>query len=462
LEAGGARVSLSICRESDGYIYATITIDENPRVWGLFAELVFDDTRLTHVSSEEGEIPDFTVLLPSTAPGLIFSNRRGFGVYILLGDASDATGSIATARFRITGEIGDIVPIAIRFLEVPLYVPEYPNRVRDYLVTASRESILSRGIPVSEHEFAAFTDRIPEGKIMLGDVTGIGRVRFDNPRLIAEHVVGIPPRTTFIRENADINRDGIISLADASMLLRQRANGGGESGDEHAPTIFRLIGLDVPYRVLVNSSGNATGRIADAHMILNELKPIFLEQFNTNLIRQRTSTGTPALNRGSHLTTICARAASDMICFPDNLNGRGNHFACPPVNGSSNCIDSHHSAVDHFKQVLSERNINTFRFVDYDLCTSRGGHNRVDGSASSVWLGRDMIVSFRTTDDQRWRKVVSHEISHIIGAQCQGLQSTTVRCTPDEACVMRYDDRENVHDRWCTRCTNQILEKRPM
>ena len=125
----------------------------------------------------------------------------------------------------------------------------------------------------------------------------------------------------------------------------------------------------------------------------------------------------------------------------------GQHF-----NGSD-CHARHHRSADYFLDMLQPSSMNTFRFVDYNICrynSNSARHARIEGLADSVG-GRDMIVSLATNIMTR-EAVTAHEISHLLGAH-------DGRCVPSDAeCVMRGARTSN---RWCSRCKADIIAYRP-
>jgi hypothetical protein len=445
-------MSVEIVPDMDNHIDVTLSLDKNPGMWAFMTELVFDLEELTLVSIDgHDDLYDFVVSIPPLRVSR-YPERRVFP--IMSAEVAHSTGLLATARFEVTDEINHLhdIPISIGYFFVSVYDPDTEDMTKSYR------------IPPFEDDFGALSsslvDRVTLGRINSDPITSA------SASFIARYVAG-RRNFQFNINAADINRDGVISLQDATLLLRQLMN-------EDIGIIngfnYSHIGVNMHYRILTNSAGGTETRrqaeeIMDRPgagdslgiMRIKGVEDIFRETFNVNLIRQ-SSEMTPELNMKSG----CLASGTHAICIlprpnpnppPANLPGCGT-----ALNGSD-CQRQHHRAAGHLVRVDSVRNINTFRFVNYTICdygtNLTPNHRDVYGLALGGGIvlypfQRDMVVSLALNEFLH-RNTTAHEISHLLGASDGG-------CGPNmRSCVMSTNNANRSAHLWCPNHATQIL-----
>ena len=111
VELNGVRMSLtpSATFHVNNYVDILISLDSNPGIWGFLFNVVFDETKLTHVSTTPGhDLRDLRLTLPSVGEAarpnhLIFHSNSE--------NVTHEVGFIATMRFRVISEIENEPPI---------------------------------------------------------------------------------------------------------------------------------------------------------------------------------------------------------------------------------------------------------------------------------------------------------------------------------------------------------------
>jgi hypothetical protein len=449
IELGGFKVSISSEYVSEDYIDVSITVDENPGIWAFSTDISFDPDRLTPVSVvEHDSLQGLYNMYPSVTGS--FHNSRMFAAFG--SSVSHETGLVFTIRFKVTGEINNIIPVAIGHLFVTIYDPDYINQNKMLYVHTSNEVLLRYGIPPSEPLFGS--DNVINtfgNRAVLGDVDGDGFIRLADVTTLARYVVhgtSMANLDKFNADVADIDLNGWIGLHDATLLARFIY------GQNDFP-----LAMNLRYRILVDTDGNAAMRMTEAERIIRDLETPLRQELKVNLIRHTPSNATPNLNRKPG----CIFQSDSEICGPRTANDH--HFCGTNPNGSD-CTDNHHRSSSHFLWRERQDHVNTFRFVGYALCSYNSDnsppHNNVHGTARG-YGGKDMIVSLHPgRNDTQKRKTTAHEISHMLGASCYLDANRRSRCTDNEPCVMREADITIFH-MWCTKCKNEIiLEQRKL
>jgi len=195
-----------------------------------------------------------------------------------------------------------------------------------------------------------------------------------------------------------------------------------------AERTFSVLGpVVMSYDIFMNAGFSTAAR---AQGYVDASKAAFWNEFAIILARQNT-TATTALNQRPGCT---------------RLFRYGCDSGCAPVN---RCRQEHHRSGGHFLTVRpGTRSRSSFKFVDYRICSYRGGgvHWDVNGLANRV-LGDTIIV---TVFSDNPRRTTAHEISHLFGATDGGCSSSR--------CVMFPG--APYFDQWCDVHRNQILANR--
>ncbi|MCL2049693.1 MAG: dockerin type I domain-containing protein [Defluviitaleaceae bacterium] len=421
LEIEGVRVSQKITRVSgsENLIDVTLSLDLNPGIGSLTADVLFDEDKLTPVLiTDEGGLNEFTTTTSSREGG-IYTNRRMFSI-MRVDSISHETGVIGTVRFMVNDGIDQILPVALACFDVAIRdtLSAFDNTV-EFAVLANNEVLELYGLPVYENEIGAFSSS-PNSRYLLGDITGNGTLTAEDARLLARYVAKHQGIVGYFGMNrADANRDGVINAADCTYVLRLVL---GEK-----PRY-----LNMEYRILSNTAGGQ-GTLSQAEGIMNDVSRIFSDTFKVDLIREFSGMDT-ALNIRQGCSVHATRA--DVIC----------DARCGAV---SSCATSHHRSARWLLGVLSDstRNINTFRFVNYALCGFDSVHRSVGGSGNES--GVDMIATLHGNNGSFHRVIVLHEISHMLGA---------VHCNAvDTVCIMKGNATDTaLASLWCARCEREI------
>ena len=329
LELNGTHVSktISIVPGSENYIDVTLSLNTNSGVYSFLVDLVFDVTKLTPVSfTDESDFQDFEITLPPLDGGL-YPNRRIFVCFIMDGKSYE-TGLIATARFRVDGEIDHTLPLALGQLDLLLL-----DENGKYIIISTLPSY------DDEPEFDTFSSS-SWNRYSGGDVNKSGQINLTDAKLLAGYLIGYKVGDDFNFDTADANMDGRIDLTDLSYILR-RISG-----------ISVFLGLQMNYRILVNNSGGAT--ISQAQNTMNAIAPGFRDVLRTNLVRGENSAVEPALRRQC--------SCSGSVCGPPNCEEAFNLFQCSTLHGRSA------QSLVNVPFASRSSSANTFRFVDYNLC----------------------------------------------------------------------------------------------
>jgi len=390
LDVGGVRVSKTITRvpNSPNLIDVTLSLDENPGIWCLAANLVFDEEKLMPVDiTDDNGLNTFVAYLPPEESNWHF-NRREFAIS-RAANASSETGLMATARFEIIGDISHF-PVTIGYLGVSVYDSSPVNNNMSYLSVYTSDDMLSLlEIPIPEMQINAFS--VGTNRFFIGDVNGDGRVDVLDVNLIARHIVW-HTLTNFNIAAADINGDGNVYVDDLMLLAKWVAG--------HNV----LIDMYMNYGVLVNSAGNSSARLSQAYGILNEVSNNMKSHLKINLVRQYG-----ASDSSLNMRPGCTRGTGDTdFCH--------NGFCGNDIYGSD-CKVNHHRAAGHFINVPSSTMIDTFRFVSYRICDyADGAHYELYGRVTIV-NGSDMLTTLSPEHDSEEHKITTaHEIGHLLGA----------------------------------------------
>jgi hypothetical protein len=436
LESDGIRVSMSVSQVSEKYIDVTLSLDKNRGIRAIELDLFFDLENLTPVSLEGYELDGFTVTTPPLDGGF-FTDRRVFVVWGGLYE-SEATGLISTTRFEVTGDVDTMPLITIGYFEAFYACPDSPDGWKRIFVTSDKAPYPAHKQPLFEASSSGNRDR---GHV--GNVNNDNVIDFRDVTAVAELAVG-RHRPELNRLAADIDGDGLIRLADATRLARHVA------GEEN----MRAYNYYMSYRLFTNSAGGTPLR-SHAEWIMDQpggVADVFMREFRIKLKRQSSDT-LSALNMRSG----CPRFISSQICGPDHRDFTA-HENCGNDIGS-NCSDRHHRSAHHFVRVPEPViTINTFRFVNYGICSydrnrAQYPHDRIHGAATAglTFPQRDMIVSIVDGD---WHASITtaHEISHLLGARDDA-------CSNDDNCVMHSEPSHRRPDKWCAHHRNVMITR---
>ena len=448
LEGGGARLSIATSYVDEEYVDIFISLDKNPLIWNFILSLAFDNEVLECVAIGKYELPGFVLAEPQAVGGR-FADRRVFLAYTLGLEASDATGLIFSARFKIIGEINNVLPLHIGYFNFCAYHPDYPLQAKRYLISACGRVEYGN----EPGEFSAMSMDRDRG--LYGDANNDGRVDDVDTRLVAHHVAGTPSNFPVNRIAADVNRDGNITLGDATTIAQIVLG--------RVIDYFTFYDYYMVYRILTNSAGGA-GLRAYAESIMDNsgaseaVRDVFRREFSINLVRQSSD-----ISHDLNIISGCLAHGNNVICVlptpnpnppPAIIPGSG----CGTNIDGSDCNRNHHRSSNHFVRTpASPDNVNTFRFVNFRLCSydssrdPRPRHNWLYGAATSgLTIQRDIIVSTAHSDRQN-RITTAHEISHLLGALDGGC---TIPPFGRELCVMSYE-APSVRT-WCDNHKNAI------
>jgi len=421
----GTRVSKTITHVPGNvnHIDVTIRLDTNPGIFSFMTNLVFDNTKLTPVSIEDGfDLYDFGITLPEVEGGR-FPNRLIFAA--VSPEITNETGALATVRFRINGQINHALPIAIEHLN--LSVSDGNGGVKSISTSTGSRTLSQFGILSNDNELDTIKIRVGPG-IPWGDVNDDGWLCIADATLFARRLIG-QSSPGFNARVADVDLDGQVTLADLVLLTRFLVGQRVALGIPY---------LDMSYRIFVSTVGGPT--INEANAIINDIRPGFRNVLNTTLTMGQSGVATSDLNVRDGCTGAlgqCFTWNCGSICF---------------VNEPSHL--SHHRSAKYYLELnsLKSNNINTFRFVGHVICYDcpTRGHGSVNGLASHAG-GRDMIVTMRAPNREY---TTAHEISHLLGA------THSIPCNIGQPCVMREGIFPVVLNEWCTNCKRAIASQR--
>jgi len=224
-----------------------------------------------------------------------------------------------------------------------------------------------------------------------------------------------------------------------------------------------VTNVEMHYRVLTNDSGG-TALFAQSLATMDTVKPSFADVLGVNLIRH-TGERLESLNqmdnrRGSCVhsnTDMCTAWCGELIPYDGHPMGLRPRF----LDGSDCATYPHHRSGDLLIAVGEHPTLNTFRFVDFAICSFRpsGVHIGVHGLATmnNRTNGRTIVTNAPGINDEI---VIAHEISHLLGARDPDPPGTEngIFCTPNMPCVM-YGRLDRNHDDWCNRCINDIVSR---
>ena len=186
------------------------------------------------------------------------------------------------------------------------------------------------------------------------------------------------------------------------------------------------------YDVMVSD----TPLLAQAYGFVDDVSPAFMNTFGIDLVR----------NSGSVRTDLRQRPGCERLHAPNDFC----NYSCGNSLTGADCRTHHHRSGNHFIHVGQRSGINTFRFVDYWICSYRGGgrHIRVNGLAFR-W-GHDKIT---TTRSDNVRRTTAHEISHLFGVN----DTDVTPCTGPECVMMSGSPAQ---DQWCNAHWAELLAGR--
>jgi hypothetical protein len=436
---------MSVSRVSDSYIDVTLSLDKNPGIIAFNTDLVFNCEILTPVSIEGYDFQGMEIALPTVESGR-FTDRRIFaGISV---SPSHTTGLISTTRFKVTGDI-DVLPITIGHIDTTVCSPNYPYGINDYHISRSVEELLSYGIP-RMHEFRPSSNP-PADRVLYGTVRGGEWPTSSDAAAIAQYVVGQTPSPPFNIAVADVNMDGLINLADVTLLLRWAV------GDNV------LIGMDMYYSIITNSDGGAELQ-KYAEDIMFQISFIFRSFLRTNLIFLHTDEST-RLNMRSGCNFLEPSFYGFLpFCVTPEFHGQSDRCGIEP--DGSDCDDLHHRAGHRLVRLYWRNTHNTFRFVNFILCAyyetpvrPNGPRHSTFGGFASWVSGREMIVSVASRNEDTPLAITAHEIGHLLGAYDN-------RCTsdPNDGCIMsgRTSNPDNtpILNRLCANCMADVIRAR--
>ena len=387
LSIGGGTVSMSIDYLEDNYIDVLLTLEESPGLVCFMTSVKFCQELMEAVSLEWHGLEGFQGM-HSPLDGGTFPDSRRFIGQTLGSGVTYATGPIGTTRIKVHGEISHMLPIEIGLLDLGVYAPEFPLGARTYYITSCGY--------VFQDELFQELSTVP-GRTKVGDANGNGIVTVHDAEFIAQYIVsyrtcnnpngcGRPctprcdgfPRVHLPNwEAADIDRNGIICVNDCAFLALRLA------GYNLASHMSQYV---MDYRVFVNSNG---GSLTDVQKYVKQSENMYRDTFNLQLRQKEAENQT--LNE-LNIKSGCLAHGANAICIPPSTSENTRNDGCGNRINGQDCESMHHrSATFHSRAPYLSNHIDTFRFVNFNICAYGREHQAVGGSA--VVQGRDMVVS---------------------------------------------------------------------